>query len=157
MTAFATADDLANRWRSLTPDEQTRATTLLDDAAEIIRAAYPDIDDRIAAATLSAAMPRTVSINMVRRVMVNPSGVRSQSIGPYSAAYDSVTTAGDLVLTAADRALLDAKPASTSAPVKSIRMRAGLGAPTLHEAEYARQQREGARLLDTLAGTDDGW
>ena len=36
MTAYATAADLAARWRTLSPDEEPIATTLLEDAAAII-------------------------------------------------------------------------------------------------------------------------
>lgn len=42
MTAFATADDLEKRWHALTPTEKHKATTLLDDASDLIRTTCPD-------------------------------------------------------------------------------------------------------------------
>ena len=65
MTAFATAADLAARWRPLAPSETTTATTLLDDASDIIRARVIVSDGDAAQAKLL----KIVCCNMVRRAM----------------------------------------------------------------------------------------
>ena len=61
--AYATTDQLAARWRALSPNETAIAAQLLDDAATII--------DSVADATqLDSAVLSIVSCNMVRRAMM---------------------------------------------------------------------------------------
>lgn len=114
MAAYATAADVAAGWRTLTADEQARATVLLDRAAVLIRAAVPSVPARLTAGTLDAEVPLTVSVNMVQRVLRNPEGVTQQLLGPASVTYDRDDT-GLLALTAADVAALTPSAATEGA------------------------------------------
>lgn len=105
--AYATQQDVADRWRELTPAEQTQATTLLEDAALLIDVAvgHPATTEvELAAATI-------VSVRMVKRAMQLDIIAGAQSVtesnGPFSTTlnYGQGNT-GELYLTKADRALL---------------------------------------------------
>lgn len=111
MAAFATAQDLADRWRPLSPAEETRATVLLGDAAARIRAAVPDVDARIDDGTLDPELPLIVSVEMVRRAMLAPvdqapAGQVQQTAGPFSQSVSYVNPTGDLYLTRDERRML---------------------------------------------------
>jgi hypothetical protein len=122
---FATPTDVQDRWRTLTADELDRAAVLLADASAIIRAAFPDIDDRIAGGDLDADIPLMVAANMVKRAMIGPQveGVESQSqtVGPFAVSQKFGNPLGNLYLTQADRDLLqgtsEAQPRAFSAPL----------------------------------------
>lgn len=111
MAAFATVSDLEARWRPLSPAEETRATVLLGDAAARIRAAVPDVDDRIDDGTLDPDLPLIVSVEMVKRAMLAPvdqapAGQVQQTAGPFSQSISYTNPTGDLYLTKAERRLL---------------------------------------------------
>jgi hypothetical protein len=109
VTAYATADDVAAGWRTLTAEEQARATVLLERAAALIRTTVPSVPARLTAGTLDPAVLLTVSVNMVQRVLRNPDGVTQQMLGPASVTYDR-DDSGALFLSAADLAALTAAP-----------------------------------------------
>jgi hypothetical protein len=113
VVAYATASDVAAGWRTLTADEQARATVLLDRAAVLIRSAVPSLPARLLAATLDPLVPLTVSVNMVQRVLRNPEGVTQQMLGPASVTYDR-DDSGALYLTDADLAALSSAAVVTS-------------------------------------------
>jgi hypothetical protein len=112
MAAFASVSDLTARWRPLTSDELTRAETLLDDAASLIRVEVPDVDARLAdlEAPLDPNLPVMVSCSMVRRAMTAPdmTGITSQSetVGSFTQQIAWANPSGDLYLTKKERALL---------------------------------------------------
>ena len=62
--AFATAADLAARWRPLTDAEQARATVLLADATDMIKTESPRWDEA------SEATLRRVTVAVVKRAMI---------------------------------------------------------------------------------------
>lgn len=109
-TPFATANDLADRWRPLTDAEETRANVLLDDASQLIL----DEDKFGRLADLTSPTPTLVRIvcAMVRRSMGAPAadgGAVSQlqqAAGPFSTAVTYQNPAGDLYLTAGERRAL---------------------------------------------------
>ncbi len=116
MAAYATATDLANRWRPLVGAETARATVLLGDAAVWLRTWFPDLDDRIAGGALDASVPAMVSCSMVKRAMLDSDGMsamQSQQVaGPFT---DMVQRAfsnpdGNLYLTAREQDLLRGFP-----------------------------------------------
>ena len=105
---FATYGDLADRWRHLTPDEQSRATVLLGDASAIVRSAVPGIDARIAAGDLDEGVPKAIVCAMVKRVMQGPAdldGVTQvqQSAGPFQQGVSFSNPSGDLFLTKSEK------------------------------------------------------
>jgi hypothetical protein len=112
VASFATVHDLMARWRTLSPDEVTRAETLLGDASSLIRVEVPDIDTRLADAEnpLDPNLPRQVCCAMVRRSMVSGdmNGVTSQSetVGSFTQQIAWANPTGDLYLTRKERAIL---------------------------------------------------
>lgn len=95
MADFATADDVAGVWRTLTLDEEVVAGNLVTYASAIVRRHVLDIDARIAAGDLDAALATLVVAEMVARKLKNPDGYRSEteSIDDYA---HTVTRDGDL-------------------------------------------------------------
>lgn len=113
---FATADDLAGRWRALTEAEQDRATVLLGDASAFVRATCAGIDDRITAGTLELAVVVAVVCGMVKRAMLAGElgegvGQQQQTAGPFGASMTFTNPTGSVYLTKADRRLLGCRGA----------------------------------------------
>lgn len=106
--AYATVPDLEARWRTLTEEEQTMASVLLDDAATYL-------DSLVSVAvgdTHQAAVLKMVSCAMVKRAMVasesNGFGIdqATATMGPFTQTAHFANPSGDFYLTAAERAQL---------------------------------------------------
>lgn len=112
---FATAQDVEDRWRALTDNELAVATVLVNDASDIIRTRWPDVDDRVSAGTLTAASLLRVVAGMVKRAMISADaeGVesRSQVAGPFSVSDKFANPNANLYLTAEDVRLLGGRAA----------------------------------------------
>lgn len=111
--AFATATDLAARWRPLSTAEQTQAGVLLGDASAILRAECSDVDARLSAIppTLDADIPKMIVCAMVKRAMLAGADVEGvtatqQTAGPFSQSLTYSNPMGNLYLTKAERRLL---------------------------------------------------
>lgn len=106
--AFATYQDVEDRWRTLTADEQARCTTLLGDASNILASKVVVVDGDAD----QAALLRQVCCNMVIRSMVVASsdafGVDelSATMGPFSQTVQYANPNGDLYLTKFEKGLL---------------------------------------------------
>lgn len=106
--AFATYEDIEGRWRTLTADEQARATTLLCDAATILTSMV-EVDGEDAQ---QAEALRLVSCNMVIRSMVASAssafGVEElqATMGPFGQTAHFANPNGDMYLTKLDKKLL---------------------------------------------------
>lgn len=101
---FATADDVAARWRPLTSDEEDLAEVLAADASAIIRARFPGIDGQVDPAILTM-----VVAGMVKRALIAPlDGVsqESEGAGPYSHSQTFANPMRNVFLTAADLVLI---------------------------------------------------
>jgi hypothetical protein len=100
---FADYGDIEAVWRTLTPEEQTRATKLIEYASRKIRRNVPGIDDRIASGTLDPVDVEMVVVAMVKRAMLNTAleGVESQSqtAGPFAQTVRPSNPNGNLYLT----------------------------------------------------------
>lgn len=111
MSAFASSDDVVARWRPLTDAERGVVDTLIDDASDMIRVRWPDVDQRVTNGSLSEDSLRRVVANMVKRAMLNGAteGVQSQAqgVGPYSLNTTFSNPTGSLYLTAEDARLFD--------------------------------------------------
>lgn len=108
MAAFAEVPDLEDRWRPLSPDEQTRAKVLLMDAAGMLAAEFVRCGRDIAAAP--PELLAMVSCYMVRRVMaagtdadVSQLGV---TVGPFSQQVSFANPAAAMYVSAEERRLL---------------------------------------------------
>ena len=112
---FATATDVAVRWRTLSPDEQNRANTLAADASDMIRTRWPEVDDRVAAGALTELSLTRIVANMVKRAMIVGDGEglksRSESSGPFGHTDEFTNPNANLYFTAEDVRLLDGRPA----------------------------------------------
>ena len=109
LDAFATHEDVADRWRPLTAAEAVLADTLCWDASALLRARFPGIDASIAAGTPSADVVMMVCAGMVRRALIAPSdGVSQQSetAGPFSQSQSYSNPMRNVFLTAADETLI---------------------------------------------------
>lgn len=112
-TPFATASDVAARWRTLSDAETVTADTLAADASDMIRTRWPDVDDRIAAGTLTALSLTRVVANMVKRAMMvgDREGLesRSEAAGPFSVSDKFANPNANLYFNAEDIRLLDGR------------------------------------------------
>jgi hypothetical protein len=115
---FAAIGDVAAQYGSMTPAEESLAGWLLRAASNMVRARQPNIDQQIAAGTVSGDMAALAVTNMVLRVLRNPGGLRSETVGPFSRSYDTTVAAGLLVLTDDELALLS--PSGTAATAAAI-------------------------------------
>lgn len=97
MPAFATTDDVAARWHSLTAAQSSAASVLLDEASALLRQLVgAELDDRVAADPDLAVITRGVTAAMVLRVLRNPDGKTAESIEDYSYRRSDATSDGSL-------------------------------------------------------------
>ena len=106
--AYATYQDVEARWRDLTADEQTKCSTLLDDAAAMLDTMVTVNDSDEAQAYLL----KVVSCNMVIRSMVASESTAlgvdqlSATMGPFGQTAHFANPNGDLYLTRQERDML---------------------------------------------------
>ena len=149
MTAYATVEQLAARWRPLTDDETDTAEILLEDAWVQVRSEVPTLAARIEAGDqdlLSAAI--RVECAMVKRAMSvadDAFGVTStqETQGPFSRTFQFNNPMGDLYLTKAERRLLG----SGKAAAFTIDQGPGVQPWILDELAYVRIASENAEHL----------
>jgi hypothetical protein len=102
--AFATVDDLAQRWPGVSESLLSVAEVLLDDAAAIIVAQVGNVAD------VDEAILRQVSCAMVKRALVGQDlgGVSSLDLqaGPFAERRQFSNPTGDLYLTKAEKSSL---------------------------------------------------
>ena len=102
---YAEVSDLEARWRTLTDDEQAKASVLLEDASALIDS-MGEVDSSDPA---SAKLLCAVTCNVVQRAMSSASmdsfGVTQQSMtaGPYTQSWSYSNPTGDLYLTRAEK------------------------------------------------------
>lgn len=108
-TPFASAQDVADRWRPLSPSEQITATVLLGDASDMVREQFPDVDTRLADGSLRPTTLTRIVVGMVKRALSNPEGKVRESVDDYSWQIDPQVAAGYLFLSAADKVALQPK------------------------------------------------
>ena len=111
MEAFASIEDLEARWRELSPSEEQRATTLLDDATAILMAEFKiadvaiDDEDELQAANL-----KVVCCSMVKRALGTMNSAdysqASMTVGSFSKSYTMANPSGDMYLSSQERRIL---------------------------------------------------
>ena len=105
--AFASADDLVDRWRPLSTEETTRANTLLKDASQQIL----DEDTHGVLADLTEPTLTLIKITCSMVIRAMASGIESGppvtqdgwNAGPWGAQKTYANPTGDLYLTKAER------------------------------------------------------
>lgn len=109
--SFASPADVEARWRTLSDTEEQVAVTLIEDAADMIRTRWPDVDSRIASGALSDYSVARVVAGMVKRAMqVGASeGLesRSQTAGPFVVSDTYSNPNANLFLNAEDIRLFE--------------------------------------------------
>lgn len=91
---LATIGEVANQFGSMTPAQEGLTSWLLRAASTMVRARFPLVDANIAAGLLDPEVVSLVVVNMILRVLRNPQGLRSETVGPFSRAYDTSVAAG---------------------------------------------------------------
>jgi hypothetical protein len=130
---FAAVGDVAAQYGSMTPAEESLAGWLLRAASNMVRARRPTIDQQIAAGTVSQDMAALAVTNMVLRVLRNPNGLRSETVGPFSRSYDTSVAAGLLVFTdAEDQLIAPAGEELTRTVIGQMTPRAALAIAPIH-------------------------
>ncbi len=128
---FATAEDLAERWRPLSDAEKPRADALLSDASYALAALMPEGWEGDPSVT--ADLLRMVCCNVVKREMQpNPLGVDapamsqvSQTAGSFSVNATLANPTGDIYLTDTEKKLLHVGEARCYSVVAEIGYRGG--------------------------------
>ena len=95
----ATVGDIEDRWRPLTPEEQVPASTFLADAWWLLTARRPTLEADMLAGTVTAGNVVRVVAGMALRLLRNPEGYSSESIGSYSYQRDDLVASGRLHVT----------------------------------------------------------
>lgn len=126
---FAEPEDVTVLYRPLSTAETATVTALLAHASVMLRARFPTLDAKILAGTLDPEQVKVAVVNMVLRVLRNPGGLKSETVGPFSRTWDTGSGGGLLTITSAETDILGLVSGTTSA-VGSIRLRAGLGGYT---------------------------
>lgn len=108
---FADARDVEARWRPLSEAESDVADQLLQDASDMIRERWPDIESRVASGGIAPESLTRIVAQMVKRAMINVDSEglvsQSQGAGPFSLNQTYANPTGNLYLASADVALLD--------------------------------------------------
>lgn len=125
---LAVADDVREQFGTLTVAQQALTSALLRAASKLIRSRHPLIDQLIRDGALDPDVVALGVTNMILRVLRNPGGLRSETIGPFSRTYDTTSAAGLLVITDAEDAMFTPPATQEGAVlnVGTIRVRAGL-------------------------------
>lgn len=125
---LAAVGDVAGQYGSLTAAQEGLVGWLLRAASKMVRARFPNIDTQLAAGQLDRDVVALGIANMVLRVIRNPGGLRSETVGPFSRSWDTRVAAGLLAITAEEAALFTpviTLPATVN-PVGTIFLRPGL-------------------------------
>jgi hypothetical protein len=122
---LATLGEVADLYGSLSTAQEDLVQALLRRASAMIRQKYTDIDQRIRDGVLDGTIAAHAVVNMVLRVLRNPGGLRSETVGPFSRTFDVGRAAGLLEITAAEADMLSPDAAAT-AVAGTIMVRAGL-------------------------------
>lgn len=103
---LATVGEYTELYGNLSAARASICRALIKRASQLVRDTYPGIDAKITAGTVAGDSVGLAVLNMVARVMRNPDGLRSQTIGPISRSFDTDVATGMLEITAADGVLL---------------------------------------------------
>lgn len=96
---FAAIGDIREQFGAMTLAEESLAGWLIRAASNMIRSRRPVIDQQLSQGLVSQDMAALAVTNMVLRVMRNPAGLRSETVGPFSRSFDTTVAAGLLVFT----------------------------------------------------------
>lgn len=113
MATYATVDDVVAEYDGTITDDQIEyIERKLTSAELVVKAVAGDIGARIGSGATSFEAVKLVLCNMVIRLLRNPEGVRTQTVGPFSVSLDQASSSAQLVITREDRQLLGLKARS---------------------------------------------
>jgi hypothetical protein len=121
---LATPEQIEPYWRPLTAAETVVATALIAVASSIIRRRIPDIDTRIADATVDVEVVYYVIAEMIKSAVEAPSRPvdakgMSETAGPFSRSFTFATAASRIALT---DDLIDLLGATVTAQIGSMQI-----------------------------------
>ena len=125
MTTYATVAQLAAKFRPLSASEEATAEMHLEEGSALLRGLVSGLDDAIADATVDAILVRKVLTDAVLRVMRNPSGATSQTVGPEQATFSGLNAKAEVTFTESELALVTPPVDGVSAggsPIGSVRL-----------------------------------
>jgi hypothetical protein len=126
---LAVIGHVVDQYGALTAAQESLVRSLLRAASAMIRARIPSVDTMIADGRLDPDLVALAATNMILRILRNPGGLRSKTVGPFSYTYDTRYAAGQLVFGIDDLALLTpvvVDPALAPFPVGTAWLRPGL-------------------------------
>lgn len=135
---LATISDVEELNGPLDTSQSGLVAALIRHASRMIRARYPDLDARIVAGDLDLADAALAVTQMILRVLRNPHGIRSESVGPFTRTFDTTSAAGLLSITDAETALLAGLADEPVPVVRTIWARPGLAPPPSGTLDYSR-------------------
>lgn len=113
---IARVADLRARYEApIGPADEPRVAQLLIDAESRLRAEVLDLDERMADNAPPEELVVLALCDMVSRVIRNPAGYTSQTVGSLSYSISATGVSGRLEVTAAERALLGIRGARSRA------------------------------------------
>lgn len=123
MTTYATVEQLAAKWQQpLTDSAAIRAEMDLEEGSALLRRLVPGLDAGLAIGDADVSLPgavdrilvRKVLIDSILRVMRNPSGATSQTVGPESATFGGLNAKPEVTFTDAELAMVTPGSAGVS-------------------------------------------
>lgn len=127
---LATVGEVAAQFGTLTPAQEGLTAWLVRAASKLLRSYYPLLDANIAAGRVDPDVVSLVVVNAVLRVLRNPQGLRSETVGPFSRSYDTSVAAGMLAFSKDELLILVPVPAARTR-ASTIMTRPGLAPPPL--------------------------
>lgn len=106
-SVYATVDDVVAEYDGTIADDQIDyIDRKLTSAELVVRSVAGSIESRIGSGQTTFEAVKLVLCNMVIRLLRNPEGVRTQTVGPFSVSLDQSSSSAQLVITKEDRQLL---------------------------------------------------
>ena len=122
MSFVEPADIAARLGRALTDSETVQVEAWIGDLDAIVQARIPGLADQLASGALPPGLVRTVYAQAIRRVLLNPEGLRqsSETIDDYttSKTYDAAVSGSALYLTDDEWAMLSPAAASSAYSIR---------------------------------------
>jgi hypothetical protein len=111
---YATVDDVRGAWeRPIADSRVVYVQGRLNAAHRLLHGKAPGLDARVASGMPDRDLVKDVIVEMVLRVLRNPSGFRSETDGDYSYSRDTQVASGRLVVTDEDLETLGYGSSST--------------------------------------------
>lgn len=122
---LAVLADVQELYGTMTAAQVQLTNALLRAASVLVRSRYPSADAQIVAGLIDPDVAALAVTNMVLRVLRNPDGLRSETIGPFSRTYDTGAAAGLIVISDDEEPVFAPPAAAATFSLGTIRVAAG--------------------------------